>query len=667
MLFLETQPDKYHDSNMTLFSLLLNFLTFSALLVQSQKVHLSLFQYQNDTLAQLPLQKFTSQKLAQKNEKIEQTYKKFDQLAYDHLAVVGEFESFILNCDIAPAIFPKNQILIVDFNVFTRFASNDFKVQNVEKLANFTIVDQKAKLLWRKKGIDLPKLINLTSPQILIKNYKFYKAGIFYCSCSPKSVSATALPHEAPKLDSNKILIGYKPKEIMSVSFCLTAIATIIITFIINWFDLGKYYCNFLDRRLEKAKELNESINFTTPMSVRASKASLHYSKYDSKSQNLFLSSLVNSASNVKSAIAEKVENFELSIPLRDALKGHFTQNSKPAGSSSPGTQHSLNFLEFSIPLPNFFERRRESAIREETEAELARDRDADADQEVDAIFSGGHKTDPENSPNLASSNPGFKKKIKQNLGKTMKSLNIRLKTSDLVSQDFLENFTLKLKFHQFQNRGGFFGQENTLIGQPDAAFRLANSEFDTNSTQNQFYSGMKPRVKLPRPSLGSHRPKTLNLNGSNNTLPIHHKASNSDGIFTIDVIDDRKSLISEEGVISATINSRILPSSSVVVTPIDADSMENVLAANRQAPAAATCVTNLQNSNSKSMTPTFFLTLDSAIFENIAIHDQRERRLSSHTRSNTPSIINESQQNLPFMSEDDEEAVDLSKFETAV
>merc|ERR1711884_68402 len=102
--------------------------------------------------------------------------------------------------------------------------------------------------------------------------------------------------------ESDRVLVGFVPNQVLTISFILTTLLTFIVAFVINWFDLGRYYCNFLDKRLAKIEEIAAE-DFSTPASVRASKASLHYSKYDDKSSQMFLSNLVKGA---KSVLAEK-------------------------------------------------------------------------------------------------------------------------------------------------------------------------------------------------------------------------------------------------------------------------------------------------------------------------------------------------------------------------
>merc|ERR1712071_732744 len=93
-------------------------------------------------------------------------------------------------------------------------------------------------------------------------------------------------------------------------------------------------------------------------------------------------------------------------------------------------------------------------------------------------------------------------------------------------------------------------------------------------------------------------RPSTLS------TKPRHNSGGSASGMFTVDVIDDRQQ--ADNGSLKLT--------SSVVVTPMD---------------ESFKFTTGGGGGTSRSMTPTFFVTLDSAVFD---MHRESQRLYRSQT-----------------------------------
>jgi len=238
-------------------------------------------------------------------------------------------------------------------------------------------------------------------------------------------------------------------------------------------------------------------------------------------------------------------------------------------------------FFEFSIPVPNLFDSgpkggRRESMILEETEQDLENFKNGKNDKEEENGPEIDENEDYQNTDKNVKKNeftPGALKRIKHNINQYMKNVNIRLNTNDgFITPDFLENVKLKFKF-------------NPDYQTSEAAERLANYDKSDKYPKQQ---NPKSTSQFKTTSTQATRPTSLSIQ-----KPPRHNPSNSGGVFTIDVIDDR--LNSD--------NNSVKMTSSVVVTP-----MEEKFIFSKNG--------NFCNPGSRSMTPTFFVTLDASVFQ---------------------------------------------------
>jgi hypothetical protein len=212
--------------------------------------------------------------------------------------------------------------------------------------------------------------------------------------------------------------------------------------------------------------------------------------------------------------------------------------------------------------------------ILEETEQDLENFKNGKNDKkeencpEIDEDYQNTDK-------NVKNITPGALKRIKHNINQYMKNVNIRLNTNDgFITPDFLENVKLKFKF-------------NPDYQTSEAAERLAN--YDKYNGIENASSDKRPKQKNSQCKTNSTqatRPTSLSIQKP------RHNPSNSGGLFTIDVIDDR--LNSD--------NNSVKMTSSVVVTPME----EKFIFAK----------TGFCNPGSRSMTPTFFVTLDASVFQ---------------------------------------------------
>lgn len=417
---------------------------------------------------------------------------------------------------------------------------------------------------------------------IFIKHMKLKQAATYFCE-----IWETTPANDPIFLSkSEKLLVGFTPNKVLTISFILTTLVTFIVAFVINWFDLGRYYCNFLDKRLQKVEEIHQE-DFSTPASVRASKASLHYSKYDDKSSQMFLTNLMKGAKNAKTVIAEKAETVEFTINLKD-WKDRINEINENIGKRVEGVKlEGSKFFEFSIPVPNLFESgskggRRESMILEETEQDLENFKNGKNDKNEENNTEIDENEDSQNTDKNAKKSeftPGALKRIKHNINQYMKNVNIRLNTNDgFITPDFLENVKLKFKF-------------NPDYQTSEAAERLANYDKYTgieNAPSDKYpkQKNSESTAEFKATSTQATRPTSLSIQKP------RHNSSNSGGVFTIDVIDDR--LNSDNNSVKLT--------SSVVVTP-----MEEKFIFSK---------TGFCNPGSRSMTPTFFVTLDASVFQ---------------------------------------------------
>ena len=331
---------------------------------------------------------------------------------------------------------------------------------------------------------------------LFIRKLRQKDAGVYYCSDG--------------KTSSARIIVGYRPNGALSISFILTSILAFLITFLINWFDLGNYYCSFLENRLKKVQDIATEDVTILKDSVRASRASKHYDSYDQKSQDTFIKGFLKGTQNLNQNIKSSIENIEFTIPIRDVLKEQMVKIGQNWELNIPIEKFNLSWL-----------KSYNATIREETEAELAleeqgEDIDSDTTKRNTPI---GRKNSTHSVANIH-----FPKSIKR-IKKYVQNVNIKMQMPELAPPEFLENMSLKFKFSP--------GSGATQVNR--TGYRREPAYFSKSSPIS--------------------RPNTLDFS----TARVRHNSNSSgSGVFTVDLVDGTDSV-------------RSMPiSSSVVVTPID-------------------------------------------------------------------------------------------------
>ena len=80
----------------------------------------------------------------------------------------------------------------------------------------------------------------LDGDHLYFKHMKLKQSACYFCEIYDK--------HHRILARSDTVAVGFTPNKILTISFILTTLVTFLVAFVINWLDLGRYYCNFLDK-----------------------------------------------------------------------------------------------------------------------------------------------------------------------------------------------------------------------------------------------------------------------------------------------------------------------------------------------------------------------------------------------------------------------------------